>query len=90
MKNDSTTTVLNFVLAALVILGVAFALMNIWRTRELRQMQSTLQVQVQKLQFTSTKAQALLNDVIAFNATAKNPELTQILQAIQTQQPAAK
>jgi hypothetical protein len=90
MKNDSTTTVLNFVLAALVILGVAFALINIWRTRELRQMQSALQLQVQKLQFTSSKAQALVSDVMTFNATAKSPELTQILQAVQTPPPAAK
>jgi uncharacterized protein YpmS len=90
MKNDSTTTVLNFVLAAFVILGVVFALLTISRTRELRHMQVALQAQAQKTQITSARAQALLNDVINFNVTAKNPELAQIIQAAQTPQPAAK
>ena len=90
MKNDSTTTVLNFVLAALVILGVVFALLNIWRTRDLRHMQVALQVQMQRTQVTSAKAQALLADVIKFNETAKNPELAQVIQAAQTPQPVAK
>lgn len=91
MKNDTTTTLLNFVLAVLVILGVAFALMSMSRTRDVRQMQTSLQLEVQKVQASSMKAQALLNDVIAYNTTAKNPELQQIIQAAQTPaQPAAK
>jgi hypothetical protein len=90
MKNDTTTTVLNFVLAALVILGVTFALMNIWRTRDLRHMQAMLQTQMQRSQVTSVRAQQLLQDTITFNATAKNPELAQIIQAAQTPAPAAK
>ncbi|HEV2692518.1 MAG TPA: hypothetical protein VG347_06435, partial [Verrucomicrobiae bacterium] len=77
MKNDTTTTLLNFVLAVLVILGVAFALMSMSRTRDVRQMQTSLQLEVQKVQASSMKAQALLNDVIAYNTTAKNPELQQ-------------
>jgi len=90
MKNDTTTTVLNFVLAALVILGVVFALLNIWRTRDLRHMQVTLQAQMQRSQVTSARAQALLNDVITYNATAKNPELAQLIQIATTPQTAAK
>jgi hypothetical protein len=90
MKNDSTTTVLNFVLAALVILGVVFALLNIWRTRDLRHMQVTLQTQMQRTQITSSRAQSLLNDVITFNATAKSPELAQIIQSAQTPPTPAK
>jgi hypothetical protein len=90
MKNDSTTVFLNFVLAALVILGVLFALMNIWRTHTLRQLQPRVQAELQQVQLVSMKAQALLQDTIAFNATARNPELAQIIQSVQTPQPAAK
>ena len=91
MKNDTTTTVLNFVLAAFVILGVFFAYFSMMRTRELRQLQTGLQVQMQRTQAGSMRAQALLNDVVSYNTTAKSPELQQIIQAAQTpQQPAAK
>ena len=90
MKNDSTTVFMNFVLAALVILGVLFALMTVWRTHTLRQLQPRVQAELQQVQLVSMKAQALLQDTIAFNATAKNPELAQIIQSVQTPQPAAK
>lgn len=91
MKNDSTTTFLNFALAALVILCVVFAVWSMWRTRDLRQMQFQLQYQMQQTQVGSLKAQALLGDVITYNATANSPELKQIIVAAQTPvQPAAK
>ena len=91
MKNDTTTTLLNFVLAALVILSVLFAYFSIMRTRDLRQMQTVLQVEMQRVQLGSQKAQLLLNDVVIYNATAKSPELTQIIQAAQAPaQPAAQ
>lgn len=85
MKNDSTTTVLNIVLAALIVLGVLFALLGISRARELRHLQPLAQVQVQQFQQAMAKAQALLNDAMAYNATAKNPEMTQIIQSVQNQ-----
>lgn len=84
MKNDTTTTFLNFVLAALVILGVLFALLGIWRSRDLRHMQTSLQSQMQRSQIAGARAQALLNDVIAYNASAKSQELEQIIKAAQT------
>jgi hypothetical protein len=90
MKNDSTTTFLNFVLIALVILGVLFALMSIWKGREARHMQVQLQLQLQRSQATSAKAQLLLNDVMAYNAKANNPELTQIIRDAQTPPAPAK
>jgi hypothetical protein len=80
MKNDTTTTVLNFVLAVLVILGVAFALLTMNRTRELR----TLSAAALAANNNLMRAQGLANDVAAFNATAKSPELARILQGIQT------
>ena len=90
MKNDSTTTILNFVLAALVLLGVVFALFNGMRTRTLRQVQPLAQMQVQAFQQDSIKMQALLNDTIVYNSTARSPELTQLLRILQTPAPAAR
>jgi hypothetical protein len=90
MKNDSTTTFLNFVLAALVILCVMFALLSIWHQRDLRKLQAQLQVETQRYQVTATRAQQLLQDTVAFNATAKNPELDQIIRAAETPATPAK
>lgn len=78
MKSDTTTTALNFILAMLVILGVVFASMSIMRTRELRQ----LQIRAQMAQMNFMRAQALVNDVAAYNAKVKNPDLTKILMSI--------
>ena len=89
MKSDTTTTALNFVLSALVILGVVFALLSIWRTRDLRHLQGSLQMRAQVVQAKLMGAQALAGDVAAYNATAKNPELANILKAALTPQPAA-
>ena len=90
MKNDSTTTALNFVLAALVILGVVFALLSIWRMRDLRRIQPQVQVQMQQAQVVTMRAQQLLQETIAFNATAKSPELNQIIQSVESSQTVAK
>lgn len=90
MKNDSTVTFLNFVLAALVILGVLFALLYNWRTSRLRHMQMALQPQLQRSQIAGVRAQALLNDVIEYNKTARSAELAQIIQAAQTPPAPAK
>ena len=79
MKSDLTTTVLNFVLAVLVILGVVFALLTITRMRELRQLTATATLDNAALM----RAQGLAGDATAYNATAKNPDMTRILQAIQ-------
>ena len=79
MKSDTTTTALNFILAALVILGVVFALLSIMRTREFRKLTASAT-------FASTammRAQGLANDAAAYNVSAKSPELTRILQSVQ-------
>jgi hypothetical protein len=90
MKNDTTTTILNFVLAALVILGVLFALLGIWKLRDLRRVQPQVQMQVQQFQVVSAKVQALLQDVAIYNGTARSPELEQLLQSVKAPAPAAK
>jgi hypothetical protein len=79
MKSDTTTTVLNFILAMLVILGVVFALLTITRTREFRQLTTNATLAKSALM----RAQGLVNDTAAFNVSAKSPELTRILQTIQ-------
>ena len=87
MKNDPTTTLLNFVLAILVVLCVAFGMLYLMRTHQLRQLEAEAQV----AQSNSMRVQALLRDVVAYNNTAKSPELNQILQsAMNPQQPPAK
>jgi hypothetical protein len=90
MKNDTTTTFLNFVLAALVVLGVLFALLSIWRTRDLRHIQPQVQTQIQQAQYATMQAKALLQDAITFNTTARDQELTRIIQGAQSPAPAAK
>jgi len=79
MKSDSTTTVLNFILAMLVLLGVVFALLSMKRTRDFRMLSANATLANSALM----RAQGLANDTAAFNAAAKSPELTRILQAIQ-------
>lgn len=81
MKNDMTTTMLNFVLAVLVILGVVFTVSNIFHQRSLRQLQPELQGRAQMWQVNSSRVQMLVNDAIAYNAKAPNAELTRLLQS---------
>lgn len=79
MKSDTTTTALNFILAALVFLGVVFALLSMMRGREFRQLTANATFANNAMM----RAQGLANDAAAYNATAKNPEMTQILQSVQ-------
>ena len=79
MKNDTMMTALNFVLAVLAILGVMFALMAIFRTSEMRRLNAGAVMANTELM----RAQGLANDANAFNQTAKNPDLTRILQSVQ-------
>lgn len=85
MKNDTTTTALNVVLAALALAGVLFALLTIFRTRELR----SLQIQAQQAQATLLQVQSMANDALAYNQAHPNPDLTRILSAAQAK-PAGK
>lgn len=85
MKNDTTTTVLNFVLAALVVLGVIFALLTMQRQRE----QRALTLQAAYANNALAKIQALANDTAAYNSQVRNPDLARLLQSIQAK-PAAR
>jgi hypothetical protein len=90
MKNDSTTTALNLILAALVFLGVLFALLSIWRMHNFRRLDPQVRVQLQQAQIVGMRAQQLLQETITYNETAKSPELAQIIKSAQTPPPAAK
>ena len=79
MKSDTTTTVLNIILAVLVIFGVFFAILGNTRAHELR----TLTMNATVAKSTLMQAQGLANNAAAYNATAKSPELTRILQSVQ-------
>jgi hypothetical protein len=79
MKCETTNTVLTYVLGALALLGVIFALQTIFHTREY----STLTMQVGQANNALTRVQSLANDTLAFNQRYPNPELTRILQAVQ-------
>jgi len=79
MKCETTNTVLTFVLGALALLGVIFALQTIFRTREY----NTLTAQANAANTAFMRLQALASDATVFNQKTPNPELTRILQAAQ-------
>jgi hypothetical protein len=86
MKSDTTMTVLNSILAALVLLGVIFALLSILRTRELRALTPVaMQVNGKMMMI-----QSLVADVNNYNQQAKSPEVTRMLQNFQSQISALK
>jgi hypothetical protein len=87
MKNDTTSTLLNFILAALVIMGVLFAVLGIVRQRELNHLMPELQLHSQIAQVNLPQAQMLLNDALAYNTKAQNADLARILAS--AQRPAA-
>jgi hypothetical protein len=77
MKCETTNTVLNFVLGALVLLGVLFALQTVFRTRELR----SLQMAIPEKNYMMT-VQALANDALEYGKT--HPDINRILQPVQS------
>jgi hypothetical protein len=79
MKCETTNTVLNFVLAVLVISGVFFGLMTILRTHESRALNpAAVQANAQLMMM-----QSFVNDVNAYNNQVKSPEITRLLQSLQ-------
>jgi hypothetical protein len=79
MKCETTDAILKFVLAALVILAVMFALQTIFRTRELR----SLSAQANAAYNGSLRIQSLYNDTLAYSQKYPSPDLTHILQTVQ-------
>jgi hypothetical protein len=85
MKNDLTTTFLNFVLAMLVFLTVGFGMLTILREPKLAKNAEP----VRQVQTRMTLIQALANETAAYNVTARSPELASSLQTLE-QKPASR
>lgn len=85
MKNDLTTTFLNFVLAMLVFLTVGFGMLTIWREPKLARYAEP----VRQVQTHLALIEALVNETAAYNATARSPELAGSLQTLE-QKPASR
>ncbi len=86
MKNDLMTTVLNFVLAGLVLLSVFFALMTI----QLEPKIPALTIPASQANQNLLRISSLLNDTAVYNTTARSPELARILAILQQHKPAAR
>jgi hypothetical protein len=83
MKCDTMNSVLTFVLGAFVVLGVIFALRAISGQRDFRMLQyqaSQSQAGLIQLQ----QLQALVNDIKEYDKLHPSPELTHILDGLQT------
>jgi hypothetical protein len=76
MKHDLTTTILNLVLAVLVFLSFGFTLLVIHREPEVPAAAAAAMQDNQNLM----RVNAVLNDVAAYNATARDPELAHLLE----------
>jgi hypothetical protein len=87
MKCETTNSILTFVLGALVVFGVLFLVRTTFLTRQLRQLNAQAAADNSNLMQIQGPAQALINDVIAFNKSNPSPELTKLLQP---PKPAAK
>lgn len=85
MKNDTVTTTLNVLLGALVVLGVVYALLTMFRIRELR----SLHDQAAYASNALGKIQALANDTAAYNQKKSDPQITRLLESIEAK-PVAK
>jgi hypothetical protein len=86
MKSGITNTVLTFALGVLAVAGVIFVLRTVIQTRELR----TMTIQAAGENGYLNQAQSLLNDVAVYNQKNPSPELTKILQSVQSHAAAAK
>jgi hypothetical protein len=80
MKSELTGLFLTFVLGVLAVAGVIFALQTIFLTSELRKLSAQENFDRNSLAL----AQTLVNDVALYNQKSPSPELTKLLQAVQT------
>jgi hypothetical protein len=78
MRNDATTTILNFVLATTIIAGVVCGYLSIKRTRD----QRNLAPVAMQLNSKMMMVQSLVTDVNSYNQQAKSPEIAKMLQTL--------
>jgi hypothetical protein len=84
MKCETTNSVLTFILGVLVLLSVVFALRTVDHMHELR----ALQMAVPENSYMVT-VQRIYEEASAYNKKNPSPELTRILQSVETK-PAAR
>ena len=80
MKCETTHAILTFVLAVFAVAGVIFALQTIFLTREFR----SLTVEATQANSKLVEVRTLAGEVVAYNQKNPSPELTKLLQSIQT------
>lgn len=83
MKSETLNSVLTFVLGALILLDVIFAVQTINRSRHFRMLQVTA-MQDQAMLAQIQQLESMARDVMEYNKSHPTPELTRILQAAQT------
>jgi hypothetical protein len=86
MKCCITNTILTFALGALAIAGVILVLRTVMQTRELQ----AVSIHAAGENAYLTQAQALFNEVTAYNQKSPSPELAKFLQAAQARPAVAK
>ena len=82
MKSNLLKNVLDWVLATSVLLTVVFFVQFFFRTKELRTMNGTLQVEMQKYQNNHTILNALITDTIEYSRTHPDANLSRILESV--------
>jgi hypothetical protein len=80
MKNETLNGILTFVLGVLVVMGVIFALRVYNVTHESRVLGSAAVQANANLM----RAQALLNEAVGYNKKYPSPQLTSLLESLQT------
>lgn len=80
MKSNLLTTVLNWVLAASVILSIIFLWQFFSRTHDLRALQPQLQVEVAKYQAVHGSLNLLMNDLNEYSK--RNKDILPILESV--------
>jgi hypothetical protein len=83
MKSETLNGVFTFILGVLVVAGVILALRLVSLTKESRQLQTMVVVDSSVM----TRAQSLFADAKAYNQQHPTPELTKILESVQTKAP---
>jgi hypothetical protein len=86
MKCETTNSVLTFVLGVFVVAAAFLVIRTGIQTHQMRQITGVNDAEKNYL----IQAQALLNDVTAYNQKNSSPELTKILQIVQTKPAGAK
>jgi uncharacterized membrane protein len=82
MKNNLLKNVLDWVLLTSVLLTVYFFVQFFFRTKELRTLNTTLQLEMQKYQNNHGILNLLINDTVEYSKTHPDANLARILESV--------